>query len=108
MGDTELIVEMKSHLPIPAYASLDLSNYLLKNGKDITPETELMITKVIESGDDGGIVCLLDVIGHESFVISITLLRIKPEHALYDKISAYQKQRIRSIFRSKGLRSRRR
>ena len=108
MGDTELIDEMKSHLPIPAYASRDLSNYLLKNGKDITPETELMITKVVESGDDGGIVCLLDVMDHESFVISITLLKIKPEHALYDKISAYQKQRIRSIFRSKGLRPRRR
>ncbi len=108
MGDTELIDEIKNHLPIPAYASQDLSNFLLKNGKNITPETELMITKVIESGDDGGIVCVLDVIGQESFVISITLLRIKPDHALYDRISAYQKQRIRSIFRSKGLRSRRR
>ena len=108
MRDTELIDEMKSHLPIPAYASLDLSNYFLKNGKDITPETELMITKVVESGDDGGIVCLLDAMGHESFVISITLLKIKPDHELYDKISAYQKQRIRSIFRSKGLRSKRR
>jgi hypothetical protein len=107
VGDTELIDEMKCHLPIPAYASRDLSNYLLKNGKDITPETELMITKVVESGDDGGIVCLLDVMDHESFVISITLLKIKPDHVLYDKISAYQKQRIRSIFRSKGLRSRR-
>jgi len=108
VGDTELIDEIKSHLPIPAYASRDLSNFLLKNGKNITPETELMITEVIESGDDGGIVCLLDVIGQESFVISITLLRIKQDHALCDKISAYQKQRIRSIFRSKGLRSRRR
>jgi hypothetical protein len=108
VGDTELIDEMKSLLPIPAYASRDLSNYLLKNGKDITPETELMITKVVESGDDGGIVCLLDVMDHESFVISITLLKIKPEHALYDKISAYQKQRMRSIFKSKGLRPRRR
>jgi len=54
VGDTELIDEMMSHLPIPAYASLDLSNYLLKNGKDLTPETEFMITKVVESGDDGG------------------------------------------------------
>ena len=108
MGDTELIDEMKSHLPIPAYASRDLSNYLIKNGKDITQETELKIIKVVESGDEGGIVCLLDVMDQEAFVISITLLKIKPEHALYDEISAYQKQRIRSIFRSKGLRPRRR
>ena len=37
VGNMELIDEMKSHLPIPAYASRDLSNYLLNNGKNITP-----------------------------------------------------------------------
>ena len=104
----ELIDEIKNHLPIPAYASRDLSKYLLRNGKDITPDTELMITKVAESGNEGGIVCFLDVTDSESFVISITLLEVKPDHPLHDKISAYQKQRIRSIFRSKGLRPRRR
>jgi len=44
----ELIDEMKTHLPIPAYASRDLSNYLLNNGKNITTETEFMITNVVE------------------------------------------------------------
>ena len=68
----------------------------------------MKIINVVESGDEGGIVCLLYGINPESYVISITLLKIKPEHALYDKISAYQKQRIRSIFRSIGLRPRRR
>ena len=87
----ELIDEMKSHLPIPAYASRDLSKYLVKNGINIMPETEFMITNVIESGDEGGIMCLLDVMNPEPFVISITLLRIKPDHPLFDKISAYQK-----------------
>jgi len=106
--DTELIDELKSHLPIPAYASKDLSKYLIKSGKNITRETELMITDVVESGDEAGIVCLLDGMEPEAFVISITLLRIKPDHPLYDKISAYQKKRIRSISRSKGLRPRRR
>lgn len=67
-----------------------------------------MITNVFESGDEGGIVYLLDVMNPEAFVISITLLRVKPDHPLFDKISAYQKQRLRSIFRSKGLRPRRR
>jgi hypothetical protein len=50
----------------------------------------------------------LEGINPESFVISITLLRVKPDHPLFDKISAYQKRRIRSIFRSQGLRPRRR
>jgi hypothetical protein len=84
----ELIDEMKSHLPIPAYASRDLSKYLITNGINITPETEFMITDVIESGEEGGIMCLLDVMKPESFVISITLLRVKPDHPLFDKIRA--------------------
>lgn len=67
---------------------MDMSSSLRANGKDITPETELMIAKVVESGDEGGIVCLLDVMYHESFVISITLLRVKPDRPLFDKISA--------------------
>ncbi|MCX6673504.1 MAG: hypothetical protein NTY37_06980 [Methanothrix sp.] len=87
----ELIDEMKSHLPIPAYASGDLSKYLIKNGINITPEREFMITNVFESGDEGGIICLLDVMNPEAFVISITLLRVKPDHPLFGKISAYQK-----------------
>jgi len=102
----ELIDEMKSHLPIPVYPTKDLSSYLCKNGKDITADTKLMITNVFDSGDEGGIVCLLDVMNPESFVVSITLLRVKPDHPLADKISAYQKRRIRSISRSKGLRQR--
>ena len=39
--DMELIDEIKSQLPIPAYASRDLSRYLVKNGKDIMPDTEV-------------------------------------------------------------------
>ncbi len=106
VADTELIDEMKSHLPIPAYASMDLSSYLLMNGKDITPETELKIIEVAESGDEAGIVCFLDKVSSESFVISITLLRIKPDHPLYDKIYSYQRRRLRRLFRSKGLKPR--
>lgn len=104
----ELIDEMKIQLPIPAYASQDLSRYLVMNGKDIRPDTELKIIQVVDSGNDGGIACLIDMVGSDSFVISLTLLRIKPDHPLADKISAYQKKRIRSIFRSKGLKPRRR
>lgn len=106
--DMELIDEIKSQLPIPAYASQDLSRYLAKNGKNIKPDTELKILQVFDSGNEGGIACLLDVVGSDSFVISLALLRIKPDHPLADKISAYQKKRIRSIFRSKGFKPRRR
>ena len=105
VSDTELIDEMKVHLPIPAYASRDLSILFIKNSMDITQEKELKIIEVAESGEEGGIACFLDIPEH--FIVSLTLLRIKPDHPLYDKISAYQKKRIRSIFRAKGLSPRR-
>jgi hypothetical protein len=104
----ELIDEMKSQLLIPVYPTKELGSYLSQNGKDITADTELMITKVFDSGDEGGIICMLDGINPEAFVISITLLRVKPDHPLFDKISAYQKRRIKSISRSRGLRRGRR
>jgi|GEM_PF-6259968 len=47
----ELIDEMKGQLPIPAYASQDLSRYLVRNGKDIKPDTELKIIQVVDSGN---------------------------------------------------------
>ncbi len=98
----ELIDEMKAHLPIPAYANRDLSRLLIENGLEVTPERKLKIIKLAESGKEGGIACFLDF--PKNFVVSLTLLKIKPDHPLFGKISAYQKKRIRSIFRSKGLR----
>jgi hypothetical protein len=106
--NTKLTEEMERQLPIPVYPTKELGSYLSQNGKNIAADTELMITKVFDSGDEGGIICLLDGKNHDPFVISITLLRMKPDHPLFDKISAYQKQRIRSISRSKGLKPGRR
>ncbi len=96
-----LIDEMKAHLPITAYASRHLSKALIANGFDVIPEKELKILNVVESGEEGGIACLLDL--PENFVVSLTLLRVRPDHPLHDKIMTYQKKRIRKIFRSNGL-----
>ena len=97
----KLIEEMESQLPIPVYPSKGFGQLSSQSGKDITVDTELMITMVFDSGYEGGIICLLDGINPESFVISITLLRVKPDHPLFDKISAYQKQRIKKHFQVK-------
>lgn len=77
----KLIEEMERCLPIPVYASKELRQLLRKQGKDIDINTELKITKV--------------------FVVSLTHLRVKPDHPLSDKVLAYQKQRIKSISRSR-------
>jgi hypothetical protein len=96
----ELIKEMKMYLPIPVYPSKELQQLLRKQGKNISMETELKITKVFDSGDVGGIVCtVLKDKNKEVLIASLTHLRINPTHPLSDKITAYQKQRIKSISR---------
>ena len=101
MRNMLLIDEMKANLPITAYASRDLSKTLIANGFDVTPEKELKILNVVESGEEGGIACCLDI--PENFIVSLTLLRVRPDHPLHDRIMTYQKKRIRKIFMSNGL-----
>jgi len=95
----KLIKEMESYLPIPVYPSKEWLQLLRKQGKDISRDTELNITRVFDSGDVGGIVCtvLEDEKNKEVFIVSLTYLQIKPTHPLSDKIVAYQKQRVKNI-----------
>ena len=93
----ELIEEMGSCLPIPAYPSKELLRILRKQRKDIDINTELEINAVFDSGDVGGIVCTIIKENGQVFIASLTHLRIKPCHPLSDKILAYQKQRIKRI-----------
>lgn len=95
----KLIKEMERYLPISVYPSKELLQLLRKQGKDISRDTELNITKVFYSGDVGGIVCtvLEDEKNKEVFIVSLTHLQIKPPHPLSDKIVAYQKQRVKNI-----------
>lgn len=99
----KLIEEMERCLPIPVYASKELLQLLRKQGKDIDINTELKITKVFDSGDAGGIVCSIIEENNQVFVVSLTHLRVKPDHPLSDKVLAYQKQRIKSISRSRRV-----
>jgi len=93
----KLIKEMERYLPIPVYPSKELLQLLRKQGKDISRDTELNITKVFDSGDVGGIVCTVLEENKEVLIVSLTHLRIKPTHPLNEKIVAYQKQRVKNI-----------
>ncbi len=93
----KLIKEMERYLPIPVYPSKELLQLLRKQGKDISRDTELNITKVFDSGDVGGIVCTVLEENKEVLIVSLTHLRIKPTHPLNEKIVAYQRQRVKNI-----------
>lgn len=95
----ELIEEMKKHLPIPAYPSRQLYELLREQGKNVKLNTELTIDSVFDSGDMGGIMCSAIEEDSEVYVVSLTHLRIKRDHPLYRKISAYQKERVKDLSR---------
>ena len=97
----ELIEEMESYLPIPVYPSKELQQLLRRQGKDMDINTELKITKVFDSGDAGGIVCSIIEENDQVFIVSLTHLKVKSNHPLSGKILDYQKQRIKSISRSR-------
>lgn len=94
-----LIEEIETHLPVPAYPSKGLCKILRKQGLKLDPQTELKITNVFDSGDAGGIVCTILEEKGKVFVASLTHLKIKPDHPLSKKVLAYQKERIKSLSR---------
>jgi len=100
MKNMELIKEMERYLPISVYPYKELAQLFRKQGKDISMDTELKITKVFDSGDMGGIVCTIHEENKEAVIVSLTHLRVQPTHPLCDKILAYQRRRMKSISRS--------
>jgi len=96
MKNMELIKEMERYLPISVYPSKELAQLFRKQGKDISTDTELKITKVFDSGDMGGIACTILEENREAVIVSITHLRVPPAHPLSDKILVYQRRRIKS------------
>ena len=93
----QLIEELKAHLPIPAFPLKGLQKILRKKPL-FKKNAALEIVDVFDSGDMGGIVCVISNDDKtELLVVSLTHLKIMPDHPLSDKILAYQKQRIKSL-----------
>ncbi len=102
-GTEQLLKEMKLYLPIPIYASPELCKLLRKQGKKVDTKTELKITKVFDSGEMGGIVCSIIKENKEVFVVSLTHLKIEPDHPLSGRIREYQRERIKRISKPKPV-----
>lgn len=98
----DLMGKMEAHLPIPASPTSGLVQQLRSKGLKITPQRVLFIARVFYLGDEGGIMC--DVTptkdAREAYVVSLTHLRIAPNHPLSQDIRAYQRERVRRIARS--------
>jgi hypothetical protein len=94
-----LAEKLKTNLPINAYPTRELIKELKKQGKTIDSDRTFEIISVLYSGDAGGIMCALNTIDEEkeAFVVSITHLKIDPDHPLSGEIQAYQRNRTRGL-----------
>jgi hypothetical protein len=95
-----LLSRLDAALPVFARLSPDMAAAVRKESPQIEQPELARITRVDYAGDEGGILCSLDLGGPEGgtkFVVSITHLRFDPRHVLAREIAAYQKHRIKRI-----------
>jgi hypothetical protein len=79
----DLIEEMKKYLPIPALINDKSYRYLMQQeGANTNLKQEVTIIDVLDSGDEGGILCAIKESKDKAILISLTHLIIKPDHPL--------------------------
>jgi hypothetical protein len=95
----DLMGKMEAQLPIPATPTSELVRTLRSKALKIALDRALFIKRVFYLGDEGGIMC--DVTptrdAKEVYVVSLTHLRVAPNHPLSRDIRAYQRTRVRRI-----------
>ncbi|MBE9233772.1 hypothetical protein IQ231_19385 [Cuspidothrix issatschenkoi LEGE 03284] len=99
-----LTQKLEASLPIKVKAAKELLKMLKTRGDIINPEKEFEVDWVSYSGDEGGIMCRLisknDNPEDENvaqYVVSITHLKIDPDHPHAEEIATYQRERNRKL-----------
>ena len=102
-----LLSELAAALPLETQVSPQLAVTLRDSVPGIRPLQRCQITQVHYAGDEGGILCCLDLTGAEGkdvFVVSITHLAFDRRLPLAREIASYQKHRIGRIRRGAAAR----
>jgi len=96
-----LIAKLNGALPIAARLTPKLQDALRRQNDGSTIPGQAAITSISYAGDEGGIVCKLDL-GSEvekAAFASITHLRFDPRLPLAREIAAYQRHRVKRLQR---------
>jgi hypothetical protein len=95
-----LVTQLNEALPIPARITPELQSSLCQQTGGAVP-AQCAVTWITYMGDEGGIVCKLDLGSHagEAAFTSITHLRFDPRLPLAREIAAYQKHRVKRLRR---------
>jgi hypothetical protein len=77
----------------------------LKQSPDVAVPDGCMVTSIFYMGEEGGIVCALDIGGPETktpFIVSITHLIFDRRSPLSRQINTYQRHRIKKLKQQDG------
>ena len=96
---SRLLEQMQDHLPIRALPTKEIVRTLRRGGVTARVDRALSAMHVFYAGDEAGIACDVTPTQHAKTVVlvSLTHLRIAPDHPLFAPIVAYQRERVRRL-----------
>jgi hypothetical protein len=99
----KLMGQMEARLPIPAFPTKELAQALRQHGAKLSVNRAVFIQQVLYGGDEGGITCDITPTrdAKVASLVSLTHLRLPPDHPLARDVRAYQRARVRRIARSR-------
>ncbi len=93
----DLCDRLEATIPFSVGPTKQLVKIMLDRGDKVTIDDVFTVDWVKYSGDIGGINCAFEYPGKERYAVSLTHLKIDPEHPLADEVIAYQQRRIRLL-----------
>jgi hypothetical protein len=95
-----LLVKLRLSLPLFATVTPEVSAAIREHSTVVDPMQAYPITQVDYAGDEGGIVCKIEI-GDRALYASITHLRFGLAGPITRQIAAYQKHRVKRLRRMK-------
>ena len=95
-----LVRELEASLPLETRLSQSLKETLTKQSPDLEIPDRCHVTRIFYMGEEGGIVCGLDIGGPDTktpYIVSITHLSFNRRIPLFRQIDAYQCHRIKKL-----------
>jgi|tagenome__1003787_1003787.scaffolds.fasta_scaffold20779198_1 hypothetical protein len=102
---SRLVAAMEASLPLETRLSQIVKGALIKQSSDPAIPDSCMVTRAFYLGEEGGIVCGLNIGGPETktpFIVSITHLIFNRRSPLFRQIDAYQRHRVKKLKQQNG------
>ncbi|MFL4996282.1 MAG: hypothetical protein ACJ8DF_06190 [Microvirga sp.] len=100
-----LVAELKASLPVETRLSQILRRAIVKQTPDLAVPDSCNVVSIFYTGEEGGIVCGLDIGGPDTktpYIVSITHLSFDRRMSLFRQIDAYQRHRIKKLKQQSG------